>query len=152
MKDRILSPTYLYAIISSAPILLLSGLMLYAATYFNQYAKYLLLAAIFPIILFSYKVLLIKSRKFIIENEQLIFKRGIFSITEDFLELYRVKDYKVVRLFQFRIIGVMTLELETSDKTHPTFKISGIRKSNIIAEIRTLTEVNRRARGVREFD
>jgi len=152
MENRILKPTFLFAIISSLPILILSGVLLFAATYFPIYSEYLFLAAIIPIILFAYSVLLITSKKYTIENEQLIYKSGVFSITEDFLELYRIKDYRVVRSFPFRIINVMAIELETSDKTHPKFIISGIKKSSITNDIRALVEENRRARGVREFD
>ena len=152
MVNETLKPTFLFAILKSLPILIFSLGLIILAYYFPYLSQYLFLASILPILIIAYNVLLITSRKYIVENEQIIFKRGVFTITEDFLELYRVKDYKVIKSFPFRLINVMKIILDTSDKTHPKFVITGIPKSNITSEIRKLVEINRRARGVREFD
>lgn len=152
MKNNILKPTFFFAILKSLPVLSVSAILIFFSFEIQNYSQYFILGSIAPIFIFAYNVLLITSRKYIIEDEQLIFKRGLFTLTEDFLELYRVKDYKVVRSFPFRLIGVMEIVLETSDKTHPIFKISGVSEKNIAPDIRALVETNRRARGVREFD
>ena len=150
--DKVLKPTFLFAILKSGPILLISATLIYVSDYFAHYAYMVLLASFIPFILFSYNVLFITSKRYTIKNEQLTYKRGVLSITEDYLELYRVKDFKVVRTFFMRIIGVMAVTLETSDKSDPIMRIEGIEKSTIIEDFRNLTELNRRARGVREFD
>ena len=57
-------------------------------------------------------------------------------------------DFKETKPFLFRLIGGMTFAIETTDKSHPVFKLEGIPKSNIDAVIRELVEDNRERKRV----
>lgn len=104
------------------------------------------------LLIYLYKFLYIKSITYKINKEQIIYSRGLFTITTDCIELYRVKDYTVKRPFLLRIINAMNFSLFTSDKTHPVFNMVGIPKSDLYDVVRNLVENQRKVKGVREFD
>lgn len=104
------------------------------------------------VLMYIYKFLYIKSMFYKITREQIVSTRGVFTITTDNIELYRVKDFTVKRPFLMRIINTMNFSLITSDKTHPILDLIGIPKSNIDQVVRKLVEEQRRIKGVREFD
>lgn len=104
------------------------------------------------VLMYIYKFLYIKSMAYKITREQIVYTRGVFTITTDNIELYRVKDFTVKRPFLMRVIKAMNFYLITSDKTHPILDMIGIPKSNIDQVVRKLVEEQRRIKGVREFD
>lgn len=101
---------------------------------------------------YIYHFALIKSITYKISKEQIQYVRGVFTIRTDYLELYRVKDLSLKRTFLMRLIRAMSLTLETSDRSHPTFDMDGIPRSNIDGALRDLVENARVRKGVREFD
>lgn len=101
---------------------------------------------------YLYKVFFILSHKFKIDNEQIEYVRGVFSINSDFVELYRVKDLMIQRPFLIRLLTAQNLSLITSDKTHPVLLMFAIPNSNIHEVLRELVERNRQRKGVYEID
>jgi len=78
---------------------------------------------------------------------------GVLNKHVDELELYRVKDYKLVQPFFLRILSLSNIVLETSDRSNPTITIRAIPDGNDVREqIRKLVEDLRQLRGVREVD
>jgi len=108
--------------------------------------------ATFMLLSYLYSYLYLKSISYTISPSQILYEKGVFTRSKDNLELYRVKDYEEKRTFLMRLIKAMTLKLETSDKSHPTFEFIGINKSNIGDQLRILVEKQRKIKGVREFD
>lgn len=152
MTERTIKPSLLFAIYKASSILFINIFSVAAIYFYPQYNRYALIPVCLSLVIFIYRVLLISSYAYIIGDEQLILKRGVFTLKQDYLELYRVKDYNVVKNIVYRIMGVMLIKIETSDKSHPTLLLDGVKNSDIIDELRQLVEINRRARGVREFD
>lgn len=151
-------PTTLYAIFYPIKYLLYSTVLL-AASYFAkpyltpyvspEILKYIV-GGIMTITLLAYilSYLTIKSATYTITDEQIIYKRGIFTITTDYIELYRVIDFTEIRTFLLRLIGGMTFVMDTTDKSHPTFTLTGIPRSDIDTEIRARVEENRKNKRV----
>ena len=110
-----------------------------------EYLRYFIVG-ISVVILLTYGLnyLFIRSIKYTITDEQIIFTRGVFTITTDFIEVYRIVDSKVVRSFLLRLIGGMSFHMDTLDKSHPEFILKGIPKSDIETYVRSLVE---KARG-----
>lgn len=147
-------PRSLYATFYPIKYLIIAGLFMLGAYFLKPYVeqdilKYITAAAV-GISLLGYILhfLYIKSMVYTITEEQILFKRGIFTIRTDYIELYRVLDFTVVRSFLLRIIGGMTFTLETTDKSHPMFEFTGIPKSDIDDYIRELVERNRSRKNV----
>lgn len=95
----------------------------------------------------------IKCRTYELTSERIITTHGIFSSTTDEMELYRIKDYRLVQPFYLRSLGLSNIQLETSDRTDPVIEIPAVPNGrDKLRQIRELVEQRRREAGVREID
>lgn len=153
-NPREIRPRSLYAIFYPIKYLVYAAIILTASYFVKSYLPGDLLkysvAGIVGILLIAYILhfLYIKSIVYTVTDEQILFKRGIFTITTDYIELYRVLDFTVIRSFLLRLIGGMTFTVETTDKSHPVFKFAGIPNTDIDHFIRKLVEENRSRKNV----
>jgi hypothetical protein len=69
------------------------------------------------------------------------------------IELYRIRDYMVVRPLWFRIFGLGNIIIKTSDLTVPEYTFIGIKNPYKVCDmIRNNVEKMRMLKGVREID
>ena len=88
-----------------------------------------------------------------ITNQRIKLKTGILNQEIDECELYRVRDYKVVKPFFQRIFGLGNIELVTSDRSNSNINLNGIKDpENLYNLIRDNVEKIRRKTGTREID
>ncbi len=157
-KHYLIKPSTYYALIKPFGFIILATLLAvltrFVSTFFkNEVFQFIGIgSSLLLVLIYIYKFLYIKSMSYKITREQIVYTRGVFTITTDNIELYRVKDFTVKRPFLMRIIKAMNFSLITSDKTHPILDMVGIPKSNIDQVVRKLVEEQRRIKGVREFD
>ena len=80
-------------------------------------------------------------------------KLPICNKNSDYIELYRIRDYRLSEPFFLRIFGLCNVTLVTSDKTYAEFPIKAIpANDNFIDIIRPHVEKARQYRNVREVD
>jgi len=107
----------------------------------------------FVLLNLAYQVLRVYCMRYEIHAEELRYYSGIFRRKHEFIENYRIKDYRVERPLIYRLFGLGNLIVYTSDKTTPVFRLDAIRdpeeKYNIL---RGLVELNRREKHVFEVD
>lgn len=78
---------------------------------------------------------------------------GIFNKHLDELELFRVKDYSMIRPFFLRMMGLGHLTMVTSDISTPTLTIKAIPNVEQVREmLRTSVQAERDRKRVRELD
>ena len=123
-------------------------------TYLKEYIIcFLFFWLVFPIFVFLYKFLTIRTTTYTISQGRLLSSHGILSKTVDELELYRVKDYKVTQSFFQRLFNVGTIELDTSDISHAIFQLRFIKEPIETKDmIRNIVENLRTEKKVLEFD
>lgn len=145
-KKLIIRPKPLFALFAPIKYLVIAILILVASIFVKPYVpmehlRYFIIA-IMVITLLAYGIsyLFIRSIKYTITQEQIIFTRGIFTITTDYIELYRIVDSMIIRSFLLRFIGGMSFHLDTLDKSHPVFILKGIPKSDLQVYVRSLVE------------
>ena len=100
-------------------------------------------------------IIYIKTRFTVYEvtNQRIKLKTGILNQEIDECELYRVRDYKVVKPFFQRIFGLGNIELVTSDRSNSNINLNGIKDpENLYNLIRDNVEKIRRKTGTRELD
>jgi len=151
MKSKSFSilPKTLYAILKPIFTVILSLLVFIIASIFlEDYKVYTYPISVILFLIYVYKVFFISTTVYEITTEQLRYTRGVFNIKTDYIELYRVLDFQIDRPLLMRMISVMKITLETSDKSHPRFQLVGIPKSNILDVIRQLVEQNRKSKRV----
>ena len=88
-----------------------------------------------------------------VTDQRIKLKTGILSQEIDECELYRVRDYKIVKPFFQRIFGLGKIELVTSDRSNSSINFNGIKNpENLYNLIRDNVEKIRRKTGTRELD
>ena len=88
-----------------------------------------------------------------VTDQRIKLKTGILNQEIDECELYRVRDYKVVKPFFQRIFGLGRIELVTSDRSNSNINLNGIKDpENLYNLIRDNVEKTRRKTGTRELD
>ena len=100
-------------------------------------------------------IIYLKTRFTIYEvtNQRIKLKTGILNQEIDECELYRVRDYKVVKPFFQRIFGLGKIELVTSDRSNSNINLNGIKDpENLYNLIKDNVEKIRRKTGTREID
>ena len=100
-------------------------------------------------------VIYLKTRFTVYEvtDQRIKLKTGILNQEIDECELYRVRDYKIVKPFFQRIFGLGKIELVTSDRSNSSINLNGIKNpENLYDLIRDNVEKIRRKTGTREVD
>ena len=115
---------------------------------------------IVPFIIWSWTlfvpiIIYLKTRFTVYEvtDQRIKLKTGILNQEIDECELYRVRDYKVVKPFFQRIFGLGKIELVTSDRSNSIINLNGIKDpENLYNLIRDNVEKIRKKTGTREID
>jgi uncharacterized membrane protein YdbT with pleckstrin-like domain len=106
-----------------------------------------------PILYIFLRRMAVRSQVFELTSERLLTSRGVLSRTTDSLELYRVKDMRIVQPLALRMVGLENIVLMTSDETSPKVVIDHIPASLHLADqIRTHVEACRVSKGAREVE
>ena len=86
-------------------------------------------------------------------SERLLTSEGFLSRTTDSLELYRVKDMRIIQPLRLRLFGLENIELMTSDETSPVVVIDHVpSRLRLGDKIRAQVEACRVAKGTREVE
>lgn len=108
---------------------------------------------LFLLIMMLVPVLQILCTSYELTDERLIVSSGILSRIREEIELYRVKDYKVIEPLYLRVFGLSNIELITSDRTTHIVYLKAISDGHKLTDmIRENVEKMRVSRGVREID
>ena len=111
------------------------------------------LGAIPCVLLAGWKWLVVRCRRFEITTERLKLIQGVLNQDIDEIELYRVKDTRVLRPLWLRLFGLGNVVLETSDRTHPNAVLTAIKDAmEVREELRKHVENLREQKRVREVD
>src|SRR6478672_4105292 len=71
-------------------------------------------ALVLPLIYIVWKYLTVRTQVFELTSERLRVTRGIVNQKIDEIELYRVKDTQMIRVWWMRLTGLASIVLETS--------------------------------------
>lgn len=122
----------------------------YETSVFNVLGK--LVLGLF-LLIYLYKVIYLTKTTYSFQNEHLEITKGLFSIQNDYVQYYRIKDLKRFRSFGARLINTMDLTLITSDKFNRSILMYGIPNDRELPnEIRNLIEKERANKRVYEVD
>ena len=108
---------------------------------------------ILPLLYAVWKYLTVRTRGFELTSERLKITSGVINQHVDEIELYRIKDSQLVRVWWMRLTGLASVSLETSDRTMPNLVIPAIRGGGDMRELRRKqVELRRDKKHVRELD
>lgn len=108
---------------------------------------------IVPAVLFLTRWMVTSSRSYEVTTERIRLTTGLLSRVTSEVELYRVRDYTVVRPFGLRLVGKGNLILLTSDRSTAQIVLHALPNVEALKdEIRANTERIRIKRGVRDLE
>jgi uncharacterized membrane protein YdbT with pleckstrin-like domain len=106
-----------------------------------------------PLIYGLCRWLSVRAQQFELTSERLLISRGFFTRVTDSLELYRVKDMRIIQPFRLRLFGLENIELVTSDQSCPAVVIDHIpSRIHLLDQIRAHVETCRQTKGTREVE
>jgi uncharacterized membrane protein YdbT with pleckstrin-like domain len=110
-------------------------------------------ALVLPLGWALWRYLVVRCRVYELTSERLRLYHGVLNQRIDEVELYRVKDGTMERPFWFRMFGLSTLLLDTSDRSHPKVEIEAVADGvNLRETLRRQVEFWRDRKRVREVD
>jgi hypothetical protein len=86
-------------------------------------------------LIFSYKVLKLKSVHYRITADRIEWSRGIFERRIDNIDMFRIVDIRLCRSIADCILGIGEIVLITNDKTDPEFRFEKVHKPKQLYEI-----------------
>lgn len=99
-----------------------------------------------------YRFLYLRSMRFIITDGQFIHEHGVFRRTRDFMELYRIVDFREESSFSQRIFGLKTIQIYSGDRSTPRLDMTGMDMSaDLIPFIRERVGASRKRNGIYEI-
>lgn len=144
--------TLQYLIDSGHWILIFVISLIYGGSEDSDFAPFALVFSglLFIFLIMSY--ISLRRKLFILSEETLIYERGIFNRRADFIELYRVIDFREEQSFLQQLCGLKTVIIFSGDRTTPQLTIPGLHhKEDLIHELRQRVEYNKTRRGVYEI-
>ncbi len=127
----ILSPNFSYYIAKNIVYILSIPTLLIIRLFYDNNYVYILSLSVCIILLMRLLIdyLIIKSTSWEFTQDELIYKRGVISTKIDYMELYRIYDYSSSQTIIERTLGLCSIEIESTDNSHPILKIYGIKNS-----------------------
>lgn len=99
-----------------------------------------------------YRLVYIKKTVYYITAEQLIHEHGVLHRTRDYIELYRIVDFREDSRFLQQLFGLKTVRVFSGDRTTPSLDLIGMESNDpLIPEIRIRVAYNKRRNGIYEI-
>ena len=113
--------------------------------------EYFIYAALVLIVYLFCKLLSILRTEYVITSEQIIILHGVLSHSTDYVELYRVVDYKQHRSLPQQLFGLKTVTIYSGDRNNPIVNMYGLKaEDDVVSEIRMRVEFNKGRKGIYE--
>ena len=114
--------------------------------------EYFIYAALFLVIYLFCQLLSLLRTEYVITSEQIIILHGVLSHSTDYVELYRVVDYKQHRSLPQQIFGLKTVTIYSGDRNNSVVNMIGIKEADdVVSEIRMRVEFNKGRKGIYEI-
>lgn len=135
-----LRPAVSFVLLQVSPLILLSLAFLLLAW---TLSPLFILISLLALLVAWYRLLLIRSQRYLITAEYLQLSRGLLFKRTDQLELYRVRDYILTQSLPLQVLRLSNLTLKTTDPENPTVLMQGIPGATIIEHLRTRVQAAR---------
>lgn len=113
----------------------------------------LLAMLVIPLGYVLWKLIELRSNHFEITTERIKRTTGIFTKQTEDLELYRIKDFKIIQPVMMRMVSLSNIYLTTSDKSTPEIVIEAVKDGRgLLDKVRHAVEERRDKKKVTEID
>lgn len=100
-----------------------------------------------------WKIIVLRFWTWIYTNDSIVERKGVFSVSTEEIQYFRIKDVELYEPFLYRLVGLSKIYLYTSDRTRPTIVLNGVYDGPMKRDMfKKLALSHRRKEGVREVD
>lgn len=100
----------------------------------------------------AYMLLYLTMTRFMVTDEVMVYEHGVFMRQREYIELYRVIDFKEHISFLQNLAGIKTVTIYSGDRSTPILPIPGIALDYpLVRTIRQRVEYNKRRKGIYEI-
>ena len=94
--------------------------------FINVYAYFIPVTAGALFLVLVWKSLELYFTQWIYTDDTIVERKGVFNVTTDEIQFFRIKDVRLYRPLLYRIVGISKITLITSDKFRPTIVLNGV--------------------------
>jgi uncharacterized membrane protein YdbT with pleckstrin-like domain len=103
--------------------------------------------------LLTWSVLDVMTWEYQLHKDCIIEKRGIFSVSEDIVDYFKIKSFRIRRPFWLRIFNLSTIHITTSDPNKPEIILYAISDPHTLVNFLTKkTKLKRKENGFTIMD
>lgn len=100
-----------------------------------------------------YKYIEVSMWEYVISKDTIMERKGVFNITEEQVQCFRIKSIKVEKPFLMRLVGLSIIQIRTSEEFKPNFTFYAIENGEMVKNILdAYAQVNRSRFKVKEID
>jgi hypothetical protein len=150
-----LQPTFRYWVMSNFLWFVLLSLLC-SAVFLNMawYVSYVIGCIVLLILCrLGWHLIVLRHIEYVIDEEQVIMRHGVFRRITNYMEMYRIFDYQKRQNIVEALFGVMNVILLSRDLSNPKTVLFGIRNDDsVIPLIRNRVETQKARKGIYEFN
>ena len=151
--EVVLRPHAAQLVIDKLPVMLLCIITLTYGGMENMPLNSLAMAvAVLLLAVLAYRFFYLRRMLYRIGQEQLVSEHGILHRSVDYMELYRIVDFREHQSLLQQLFGLKTVSILSMDRSTPRLDIIGVRSCNdIVPLIRERVEYNKKRKGIYEI-
>lgn len=134
--EVVLRPHAAQLVIDNLPVMLLCFITLTYGGMENMPLNSLAMAvAVLLLAVLAYRFFYLRRMLYRIGQEQLVSEHGILHRSVDYMELYRIVDFREHQSLLQQLFGLKTVSILSMDRSTPRLDIIGVRSSNDIVPL-----------------
>lgn len=152
-NDIVLRPHTAQLFIDELPMILLCiAALVYGGMENMPFDSLATVIALLLLVILAYRLIYLRRMLYRIGRELLVSQYGILRRKVDYMELYRIVDYREHQGLLQQLFGLKTVSILSMDRSTPRLDIIGVRRRNdIVPLIRERVEYNKRRKGIYEI-
>ena len=157
MNEIKLHPNMRYWFLMNFVHIILTVCLFVFRTVFDEWGHYFRTiagcAAMVIVCLMFWNIIVLMNIQYLIQDEQIVIKRGVLRKTVNYMEMYRIFDYQKKQNIIESVLGLMNVVILSRDLSNPQLLLFGIQNDDaIIPEIRRRVELQKKIKNIHEFN
>lgn len=148
----ILKPTIVYSFLMSVSNLMFAGFLYFLGLNFTNASIFFTIGTWWFGLRFIYRFFYIRSFTYKFYDDHVLYSYGLFSTQSFPFEYYRIRTQTSHASLLMRIIGVMNINVYTTNVANGQFTIWGVPKSTLLYNLRENVNINRSLNNVHNFE
>lgn len=108
---------------------------------------------VIPPLIAIWKMIELYYHKYDFYEDHILESNGVFTVTRNEIHYFRIKSIQIDEPFLYRLVGLSSLHIKTSDQYTMEFTLKAIPVGKtLVNDLRAVVKLERKAHNVREFD